>query len=249
LWRVAAQRRTVGSGRRSSRLAGISPDGETRTRTGDTTIFRESRFCGSVPQQPCKSPIPTSGDRGAMPYVWAGFPRVWDSASVSKSQSVCSDQRLAGQPSGATCEPKQFPADPPSVSCPTRGLADDLWRTPRSMLACTRLRSLNGGAPSRSGPRRRRRYASIATGETTVERTPRDAPDLVRTAHQLRGRAGPRNYVRIKRAFETASRTRSPNGRACASPRRVDRCSPVELELQTRTHDGAEVIGGTARRA
>jgi hypothetical protein len=31
-----------GSGRRSSRLAGTSSDGETRTRTGDTTIFRES---------------------------------------------------------------------------------------------------------------------------------------------------------------------------------------------------------------
>jgi hypothetical protein len=52
--------------------ASTASDGETRTRTGDTTIFRESRVARDCSQKTCKSQYPYSVDPGAMPSVSLG---------------------------------------------------------------------------------------------------------------------------------------------------------------------------------
>src|SRR3954467_9650405 len=56
-WRVAAHFVGPAYATKSSRFAGISSDGETRTRTGDTTIFR--RACQSL--EPCENSCKQEG--------------------------------------------------------------------------------------------------------------------------------------------------------------------------------------------
>jgi hypothetical protein len=58
LWHVAAQRKNTRSVPRSVPLAGTSSDGETRTRTGGTTIFRESQYDLLDHERPANQAIP-----------------------------------------------------------------------------------------------------------------------------------------------------------------------------------------------
>jgi hypothetical protein len=72
---------------RTRRCAGSSCDGETRTRTGDTTIFRESGCQRKCPRKTCKSACPHARGLAAMPSDSRGWVRIWDFARGLKSQS------------------------------------------------------------------------------------------------------------------------------------------------------------------
>jgi hypothetical protein len=68
----------LGARRKTRSGAGIFRNGETRTRTGDTTIFRDAGTSREGPEKSCKSEVAGWAACGSIPVVSCSFERLKD---------------------------------------------------------------------------------------------------------------------------------------------------------------------------
>jgi hypothetical protein len=180
---------------RSSLFAGTSYDGETRTRTGDTTIFRESWARWSHSRRTCKQHVPTSAS-------WARHLRFGSVAAAFGTP------RRLRSPNGWY----DGTAAPPSRSCRTRCRPVVAHSTSalRRPLTDTRRAGRARPPPSRRGATTRLRSSSsvLPAPLTTVEailRASRDLPTLERAARWEGPRSSPRHWPSLPRVPSTSA--------------------------------------------
>jgi hypothetical protein len=212
------------SGRESPRLAGASRDRETRTRTGDTTIFRECR--------PCAGPCRRSGSSRPFASVPAdsGVPAVLIGAGLVAGRRPAGHSDRATE-TGANCWSylRACPAHS-SNSRPT---------TPNAPCGSG---TESSGSPSDHGPPRpdrggRRTPTACASASTSEDRVPGIPPPSI--LH----RRGP---VHSARPCPRAWRLRHPPRRSVGRMPGL-RGQPVRPGRRGRTHPVAQ--GTSAVRA